>query len=108
MNLRSLLDIESAVALPVALFDPIALLDVAPRLLALPAALLAPPAPIALLAPPVPVVPVEAAGRLDEPELVVPGAVFCAETAAAMQNETTPAIRAGPEKRMVDIDPSIK
>jgi hypothetical protein len=108
MNLRSLLDIESAVALPVALFDPIALLDVAPLLLVLPAALLAPPVPMALLAPPVPVVPLEAAGRLDEPELVVPGAVFCAETAAAMQNETTPAIRAGPEKRMVDIDPSIK
>lgn len=114
MNLRSLLDIESAVALPVALFDPIALLDpiapldVAPRLLVLPVAPLVPPAPIVLLAPPVPVVPLDAAGRLDEPELVVPGAVFCAETAAAMQNETTPAIRAGPEKRMVDIDPSIK
>jgi hypothetical protein len=95
MNLRSLLDTELAVAFAVALFDPIALLELELRLVIA--------SPVVLLAPPVPVAPEDAAGRLDEPELDVPGEVFCAETAAAMQNETIPAMRAGPEKRMVDI-----
>ena len=54
-----------------------------------------------LLAPPV--VPAVAAGRFPDPELLVPGAAVCADTAAAMQNDTTPATRAGPEKRLVDM-----
>jgi hypothetical protein len=81
------------VALPVALFDPMAVDPVAPLLLA----------PIEV-EPVVPLGdwPAVAGGRLVLPEFAVPD-VVCADTAAAMQKDTSPATRAGPEKRIFDM-----
>jgi hypothetical protein len=76
----------------VALLEPIALEPVVLERFVIAPLLLAPP-----------VVPAVAAGRFPDPELLVPGAAVCADTAAAMQNDTTPATRAGPEKRLVDM-----
>jgi hypothetical protein len=100
MNRRSPLDTLPAVAFAVALFEPIAV------------------DPVSLLVPPRAAAGdfiaslraageagdwlVVAVGRFVLSGLAVPG-VFCAETAAAMQNDTTPAARTQVEKRIFDM-----